>query len=64
MSHARWLKSSRSAAASDNCVEVRLGATGMDVRDSKDPNGPIHSFDAQAWRSFLASAKDGALDLP
>ena len=34
-----WFKSSRSAANSDACVEVRLTERGVSVRDSKDPAG-------------------------
>ncbi|WP_092922486.1 DUF397 domain-containing protein [Actinopolyspora alba] len=35
-----WLKSSYSAVASDNCVEVRLTGTAVGVRDSKNPTAP------------------------
>ncbi|RKT51721.1 DUF397 domain-containing protein [Saccharothrix australiensis] len=52
-----WFKSSRSAAGSDACVEVRFTETTVGVRDSKDTAGPEFSFGLHAWRSFLTSAK-------
>ncbi|TDD49875.1 DUF397 domain-containing protein [Saccharopolyspora elongata] len=52
-----WFKSSRSAAASDNCVEVRLLAGSVRVRDSKAPEDGVLSFGSAAWRTFLASLK-------
>ena len=48
-----WRRSSRSGA-SGACVEVASieGVLAM-VRDSKDPAGPVLSFPAAAWLSFL-----------
>ena len=48
-----WFKSSRS---SDNaaCVEVRVTAGTIGVRDSKDPDGPTLAFGPTAWTGFLA----------
>ncbi|NUT51602.1 MAG: DUF397 domain-containing protein [Saccharothrix sp.] len=47
-----WFKSSRSA---DNpaCVEVRFVPGAIDVRDSKNPTGPVLSFPRTAWTKFL-----------
>ncbi|GAB3557067.1 hypothetical protein J2S53_002269 [Actinopolyspora lacussalsi] len=53
-----WLKSSYSAAASDNCVEVRLTDTAVGVRDSKNPDGPVHTFTHHAWHSFLRATTE------
>lgn len=49
-----WFKSSRSA---DNaaCVEVRVTADAVAVRDSKDRGGPVLAFDTAAWTGFLAA---------
>jgi hypothetical protein len=33
------------------------------VRDSKMPDGPVLSFDADEWQSFLAGVKDSEFDL-
>ncbi|MGW1678124.1 DUF397 domain-containing protein [Saccharopolyspora sp. NPDC002376] len=52
-----WFKSSRSAAASDNCVEVRLADSTVWIRDSKAPDDGALSFDSAVWSSFLASLK-------
>ncbi len=50
----RWHKSSYSANAGGNCVEV-AGHDGMIlVRDSKDHGrGPVHHYTAAEWRAFL-----------
>ncbi|MBB5954403.1 hypothetical protein FHS29_000973 [Saccharothrix tamanrassetensis] len=50
-----WFKSSRSAASSDACVEVRFAAGAVGVRDSKNATGPRFEFTTRAWRSFLAA---------
>ncbi|MEH1014107.1 DUF397 domain-containing protein [Micromonospora sp. CPCC 206060] len=50
-----WRKSSRSNTQGGNCVEVAGNLPGViGVRDSKDPTGPVLTFDAAAWRAFLA----------
>ncbi|WBB55379.1 DUF397 domain-containing protein [Verrucosispora sp. WMMD573] len=49
-----WRRSSRSSQANE-CVEVAVGHSGVGVRDSKDPAGPVLSFDAYAWRVFVAA---------
>ncbi|MCI2417555.1 DUF397 domain-containing protein [Saccharopolyspora sp. K220] len=52
-----WFKSSRSTAASDNCVEVRMLDNSVWVRDSKAPDDGLLSFHSTAWNSFLTSLK-------
>jgi hypothetical protein len=49
-----WVKSSYSSY-NGNCVEV----AGSWVRDSKDPNGPVLEFGAQAWQLFIDEVKGG-----
>jgi hypothetical protein len=54
MSRAVWRKSRHSANAG-NCVEVAGNPAGViAVRDSKNPDGPILSFEPKAWRRFTA----------
>lgn len=60
--HRGWFKSSYSAAASDNCVEVRLSPGRIGVRDSKDRSGPALAIPSAAWSSLLTAAKSGHLD--
>jgi Domain of unknown function (DUF397) len=54
-----WFKSSYSGA-NGGCVETRHRIDGdMDVRDSKDPEGPSFTFSAAAWAAFVAEVKGG-----
>lgn len=62
MSRARWRKSTRSQA-NGNCVEVRDLGHAIEVRDSKNPAGPVLSFTPAEWEAFLGGAKDGEFDL-
>lgn len=56
---ARWVKS-RHSDNGGTCVEVAPGFPGvMPVRDSKDPEGPVLVFRAEAWRSFVAATAAG-----
>ncbi|SCL16057.1 protein of unknown function [Micromonospora rhizosphaerae] len=54
---ATWRKSTRSGTQGD-CVEVADNLAGVvGVRDSKDPTGPVLTFDPQTWQAFLNFAK-------
>ncbi|MCI2424186.1 DUF397 domain-containing protein [Saccharopolyspora sp. K220] len=44
-----WFKSSYSGPNNNSCVEARLSGGGIDIRDSKDPDGPILRFGSLAW---------------
>jgi hypothetical protein len=50
---ATWRKSTRSGSTG-NCVEARRIAHTAEVRDSKDPAGPVLAFDRPAWSAFVA----------
>jgi hypothetical protein len=55
---ARWRKSTRSGGNGGACVEVADNLAGMiGIRDSKDPAGPVLTFDTPAWRAFIRLAK-------
>jgi hypothetical protein len=56
-----WFKSTRSAG-NGACVEVAFTAAGpVAVRDSKDPDGPMLRFDAEAWRNFVRAVRTGEI---
>jgi hypothetical protein len=56
---ARWRKSTFSGDSGD-CVQVADGFVGvMPVRDSKDPQGPVLVFSADAWSAFVIGVQAG-----
>jgi hypothetical protein len=59
----RWVKSTRSAA-NGNCVEVAQTVTGVAVRDSKNPDGPVLQFSTETWQGFVDGVRTGTFDLP
>lgn len=60
--HVQWRKSSRSGQEGA-CVELADLAAGVGVRDSKDPEGPILTFDRAAVASLTTRIRRGELDL-
>jgi hypothetical protein len=53
------VKSTRSAA-SIHCLETAFGHDGnVFVRDSKNPQGGILTFDCSMWSNFVAAVKSG-----
>lgn len=52
-----WFKSSYSAAASDNCVEVRFAVEGVGVRDSKHRSAGAHWVSGGTWQTFVGAVK-------
>jgi hypothetical protein len=54
---ATWRKSTRSGTQGE-CVEVADNLPGVvGVRDSKDPSGPVLTFDPRAWRAFVTGTR-------
>jgi hypothetical protein len=47
-----WRTSRRSSGG--NCVEVANHGGSVFVRDSKNPSGPVLTFEIAVFRSFLA----------
>lgn len=45
------------------CVEVAEDGGRYLVRDSKDPDGPWLTFDADEWAEFVAGVKEGKFDV-
>jgi Domain of unknown function (DUF397) len=58
-----WRKSSYSLGSDSTCVEVSVRATGVAVRDSKDPSGPVLLFSEQEWRVFLLGVRSNEFDV-
>ncbi|MFE9386647.1 DUF397 domain-containing protein [Streptomyces sp. NPDC007025] len=62
LSAVSWRKSSYSNQDGGACVEVSDDfATLVPVRDSKAPHGPVLTFPADGWSSFLSAVKVGEL---
>jgi hypothetical protein len=57
---AAWVKSKRSTAQGNNCVEVARTAACVAVRDSKHPQGPVLVFAPGEWHAFTTAAKAGS----
>jgi Domain of unknown function (DUF397) len=55
-----WRKSSHSGNSA--CVEARTGAGDVEVRDSKNPGGPVLTYTAAEWEAFLHGVKRGEFD--
>ena len=60
---AEWKKSTRSGGNSGQCVEVRRHGGAVQVRDSKDPNGPVLTFTNAEWGAFVDGATRGEFNL-
>jgi len=43
-------------------VEVRRLPESIEVRDTKDRNGPVLSFTAESWQEFVSSVHNGEFD--
>jgi Domain of unknown function (DUF397) len=56
-----WRKSSYSQDG--DCVECNFSGIIVDVRDSKDPDGPTLRFGYHEWCAFIAGVKSGEIDL-
>jgi uncharacterized protein DUF397 len=49
-----WAKSSHSTPNGGNCVQARDTGQAVQVRNSKDPDGPALTFPRSDWRAFIA----------
>ena len=57
-----WIKASRSGN-SGNCVEMRIHAGSVEVRDTKQDGGsPVLSFTKDEFAAWLDGAKKGEFD--
>lgn len=59
-----WRRSSFCNGAA-TCVEVRtLPDGGVEVRDGKNPDGPVLRYTREEWAAFVAGVHAGEFDLP
>ena len=56
-----WRKSTASDSAGE-CVEVARRGRSVLVRDSRDRQGPMLTFDRSNWRALVTRIKNGTLD--
>ncbi|MCQ8191903.1 DUF397 domain-containing protein [Streptomyces rugosispiralis] len=59
MAAAIWRRSSYSGPEGNECVEVADLRTHIAVRDSKNTTGPVLTFPADAFASFVGEVKAG-----
>jgi hypothetical protein len=57
-----WRKSSSSD--SGGCVEVRLTAENVHVRDTKNRAGAALTFTHHEWKAFVDGVRRGEFDVP
>ena len=57
--NSEWKKSTRSGGSGGNCVQARLHDSTVQLRDSKDPAGPVLAFDPDTWRAFVTGVHNG-----
>ena len=53
---AGW-KKSRCSGVGHDCVEVSVRRERVEVRDSKERDGPVLTFTRRQWEAFLASLR-------
>ncbi|MFD4610818.1 MULTISPECIES: DUF397 domain-containing protein [unclassified Streptomyces] len=52
-----WFKSSYSGGSGTECIEAAFVASGVLVRDSKQPGHAHLTVSAEAWTGFVAGAR-------
>ena len=57
-----WRKSSFSSGHGGACVEVAPVGSGVVLRDSTDPEGPVLAFSKGEWDAFRDGVKSGEFD--
>ncbi len=58
---ARW----QNASASGECADARWAGGWVEVRNSKDPDGPVIRYTPGEWRAFLSGVRNSEVfDLP
>lgn len=57
-----WRKSS--VSGDGGCVEVHVADGYIQVRDTKDRQGPFLTFTHSEWRAFVSGVRLGEFDVP
>jgi len=57
-----WAKSSYSTPNGGNCVEARDTGHAVQVRDSKNPDGPALTLTRAQWLALTAEIRNGQRD--
>jgi hypothetical protein len=57
-----WRKSSRSSGGGQGCVEVAVVPGAVAIRDSKDPDGPMHIVSPESFGDLVTRIKRGELN--
>ena len=63
LARAVWFKSTASNT-SQGCVEVAHLDNWTVIRDTKNPDRPVHYFTPHEWDCFLTGARAGEFDRP
>jgi hypothetical protein len=64
MEQLNWKKSTFSGPNTDACVEVAVqDEDSILVRDSKNPEGGVLTFNGREWDAFVKGTKAGQFDL-
>lgn len=61
LARASWFKA-RASNGGTGCVEVAHLESWTVVRDSKNPDGPVHAYTPHEWACFLDGARAGEFD--
>ena len=56
-----WIKATRSGTQGD-CVEMRRRAGSVELRDSKDPDGPVLRFTTSEFAAWVGGAGRAEFD--
>jgi hypothetical protein len=56
-----WIKASASGQGG-NCIEMRRQADRIEVRDSKEPQGPVLTFTPSEFSAWVDGAKKAEFD--
>jgi hypothetical protein len=57
-----WRKSGYSQGG--NCVEWRFADDAVQIRNSREDEGPVLIFTRAEWQAFVSGAKSGEADPP